>query len=55
MIQAAQYVRQIFCKHKFETSEERCTEEKGWGAKRFGPKISLLCKECGYHKSFWKY
>lgn len=48
------YIRQIFCNHNFEKSEANC-EITGTFDKRVGIKVCLICKKCGYHKSFWKY
>ena len=49
------YIRQCFCKHEFEKEEIFFKHEGRHGAHIHDFKISLLCKKCGYHKSFWKY
>jgi len=49
------YVRQCFCKHDFKSEELWHSHTSDFGYSREGPKISLLCKKCGYHKSFWKF
>jgi hypothetical protein len=55
------YIRQCFCKHDFEKSEGQ-GQESAWSYEldksvitRSGTKVSLLCKKCGHHKSFWKF
>jgi hypothetical protein len=50
------YLQQVFCKHKLVTEETFCTKsDPSIGSTREGPKISILCDRCGYHKSFWKF
>lgn len=49
------YIRQCFCKHDFQKNEGRYKVTGDYGSLKEGVKISLLCKKCGYHKSFWKY
>jgi hypothetical protein len=50
------YIRQIFCKHDFEKEENyNCIERFGREIIQSGTKVSLICKKCGYYKSFWKF
>lgn len=49
------YIRQVFCKHDWEKSEVWFKQTDDMGGCRQGEKISLYCKKCGYHKSFWKF
>lgn len=48
------WVRSCFCKHDFLISE-KYSEHTGDWEKRTGIKVSMICKNCGYHKSFWKF
>lgn len=48
------YLRQCFCKHKFEVSEQYCEHTSDF-RNRCGLKVYLYCSKCGYHKSFWKF
>lgn len=48
------YIRQCFCKHKLEYDENYHEHNSDW-RKRSGTKVSATCKECGYHKSYWKF
>lgn len=52
------YFRQCLCKHEFEFDEILCHSEGDsllGGGYRNKPMISMLCKKCGYHKSYWKF
>jgi hypothetical protein len=51
----ANYIRQVFCKHDFEKEEVYSTCRWGEEIIQSGTKVSLFCKKCGYHKSFWKF
>jgi len=55
MIWLINYFRCMFCKHEFEKSEKAFTVSFDGEVIRDSIKISLLCKKCGYHKSFWKF
>lgn len=48
------YFRQVFCKHDFDFDESFYEERSDFGSRR-GKKISMICKKCGYHRSFWKF
>lgn len=48
------YLRQTFCKHEFDKTEEFCNYA-GEFRDQSGPKVSLLCRKCGYHRCFWRY
>jgi hypothetical protein len=53
------YLQQVFCKHDFEKSEGLARQQEnssmsGDNSFKEGTKVSLLCKKCGYHRSFWK-
>lgn len=47
------YLRSVFCKHDNVISESPYTYE-GFST-RTGIKVSIYCKKCGYHKTFWKF
>lgn len=49
------YFRQVFYKHDYQYDEEFCEVKSDFGGQRRGIKVSLICKKCGYHKSFWKF
>lgn len=40
----------MFCKHDWEREEIFCHANA-----RQGLKVSATCKECGWHRSYWKY
>lgn len=48
------YIRSCFCKHDLKFEEEWCERKSDLGD-RCGDKVSVTCKKCGYHKSYWKY
>ena len=50
-----QYIRSLFCKHEFVFSEKFKEVSIAGEPEISGTRISMLCKKCGYHKSFWKY
>jgi hypothetical protein len=56
------YIRQTFCKHEFIYEEKEIKEEDWynaddeiWNKGREGVKVSITCKKCAYHKSYWKF
>lgn len=49
------YLRQCFCKHQFEYAEAKATLNKGDDYSKEGIKVSITCKKCGFHKSYWKF
>lgn len=56
MITIINYIRSLFCKHDFEYEERNFKKYDLFGeVVRNGIKASMLCKKCGYHKSFWKF
>jgi hypothetical protein len=48
------YVRSCFCKHEFEKSEQ-VIGEKTFRQSRVGTKVCLICRRCGFRKTFWKF
>jgi hypothetical protein len=51
-----EYFRQSFCKHDWEKEETIIgSYVSDFGSKENCPKVSLYCKKCGHHKSYWKY
>lgn len=48
------YIKTLLCKHDWLISEGFVTKEK-YGYSAAGIRVSMCCKKCGYHKSFWKY
>ena len=58
------YIKMLFCNHKFIFSEAKC-EEYVWdyvdefeSVKRLtrnGTRVSQTCEKCGFHRSYWKY
>lgn len=48
------YLRQCFCKHEWQVAEAEAEITKVDYRKK-GLKVSIFCKKCGYHKSFWKF
>lgn len=51
----ANYLRQVFCKHEWE-SEERLAENSYMLLGRtIEPKIHLHCKKCHWQRNFWKW
>ncbi len=50
------YLRECFCKHDFEITQQKQMRAwvKGW-QKTDDIKVFYICKKCGYHKSWWKF
>lgn len=48
------YLTSLFCKHDYNISEQWSIRDVGFQIKE-GYRVSMLCKKCGYHKSFWKF
>lgn len=56
MIYLAWLFRAMFCKHKFDYHEVQYTERTyGQPNERNGIKVSATCKNCGWHRSYWKH
>lgn len=44
------YIRSAFCSHEWEYEEKQVeTDTKN------GQKVFARCKECGWHRKYWKY
>lgn len=54
MKEIVNYFRELFCRHDYIIDEKPCKETNKYGVAT-GIKVSMICKKCGYHKSFWKY
>lgn len=50
-------IRQAFCKHNWEYEEQDYTARDSYTGRllRSGIRVSCTCKECGWHKSYWKF
>lgn len=44
------YIRSSFCKHDFKLEESFAK-----GVYKSGDRVSATCKECNWHRSYWKY
>lgn len=55
MTRIINYIKQLFCKHIFEFDETDYKSTNMLGGERTGKRVSVLCKKCTYHKSFWKF
>jgi RNase P subunit RPR2 len=53
------WLRSWFCKHKWELEEVKYMEYGEYLGETFvnkeGTKVSATCKECGWHRSYWKW
>ena len=49
------YIRSCFCTHEFEKSEILSTKTFHGETVEHNVRVSLICKKCGYHKSFDKF
>jgi len=51
------YLRQCFCKHKWVYEECDYKKYDAYGEEVIfnNIKVSQTCKECGYHKSYFKF
>jgi hypothetical protein len=49
------YLRQMFCKHKWIAEESRVSHEKFDGNLKQGVKVYMRCEKCAYHQKHWKY
>lgn len=54
MIWLVDYLRRVFCKHKWEY-EEALAKRTGEFYSKEGIRVSATCTECGHHKSYWKF
>lgn len=54
------YIRQMFCAHMFDERTEYPVINKHFIEGREEPlindriRMSMICKKCGYHRSFWR-
>jgi hypothetical protein len=56
MRQLIWYIRSMFCAHDFKTHESNVTlKDQSGNVLRKGPKISMTCTKCGFHRCYWKY
>jgi hypothetical protein len=49
------YFTQLFCTHAFEYDEQFYKETDSFGGYKTGIRVSVTCKHCAYHKSYWKF
>jgi len=49
------YFKECFCNHDFNYEEKYYVEKSDFCGSREGDKVSVTCKKCGYHKSYWKF
>lgn len=48
------YFRSAFCKHDWEREEQFAESSSEFGSRK-GLKVSSTCKNCGWHRSYWKF
>lgn len=48
------YIRRCFCTHDLVFESKYCESTSEFGIRK-GERISVTCKKCGHHRSYWKF
>lgn len=55
MIWLVDYLRRVFCRHKWTYEEAFAQRTHGEFVEKEGLRVSATCTECGHHRSYWKF